>query len=1368
MIDPIAQLCKLIVDKLRDEPEVSQAELIEHLEGVIITNPELEAALKKNLRMRQDNQDGAKGFQFTVEDDGRVFIEGTHYHFSDPQKILAVLRELKLSKSEMIDFRPYLQSLTSTYKNWQKYYTFTDAIGKTETQEPVNPTLFDFGLEVQTVTEEEESTFPESDDPSPENRESTERLPVLEGIRKYANDHVLLIGRPGSGKSTALIRLLHEMATQAVEQQTDQVPILIELRYWQTDLLSRIQAFINRHDPDLNLDDANLTNLLLQGRFCLLIDGLNELPSEEARSHLATFRRDYPKVPMIFTTRDLVIGGDMGIEKKLEMQAMTETQMQAFIRAYIPEQADAMLTQLNNRLREFGKTPLLLWMLCKVFQESPGNQLPYNLAGVFKAFTTMYEVSSVRQHEVALLKGDVRPLSDRRLWKKALIALASVMMKGKTPVDFRVVIDRNEVERELSKIFPNERFQVQDILDDLLKYHLLQNHDVDQIEFHHQLIQEYYAAEHLLQLLPELNDEQLKLDYLNYLKWTEPIALMLSLLKEQAQALQVVKLAMDEVDFMLGARFAGEVNQELQVSTISSINKLEVPLKFKIRLLGLTNSFEAVKFLKPFLEEHDEFIKIEVLKALDKIGDTSSIAFIREALRDTNQEIRWWAASRLGIDGDETAIPTLQEFLCLEKHHLNAITVIEKIDPEKVIPLLGETIKHRNPDVRLKATQSLHILLNRGHEGILPFLEIALQDQDGRVRRSAAHALKDLDSEESVSMLSQAWADDDILVQALVCDSINNNVEKYLEADLIESLLGRNSHLKKQAIEIIKRTKTNSETLVESLLNIVFFESDFLIRNNASTALILIGNSIVIQALGKILEEEDIETRKYSSKHSEAVCLLLQICNRDSIPILTKVLADNCKTFLVRKLAIKALGEIGDPSIVHNLLEHLVEAGRVFEASNNLFQFEHIYVETILAFGKLGVDDLEDSIIKIFDTYSNSPDIQEDCVNALAKIYTDKSKLALKKALENNEFSVRFGAALALANQQCTDSIPVLLEALGYRSSGFEDTAVSSDAINALCELGEIVISALQGNLDNQDFQIRNNARKAIEKIRGIQEVDSFSEILENSSTGDYLHKLIYELTKKYGFADLCDFLSTAESDDAWKFSSALREISQPEQLCCLNNLILESDSNNVFKYVPGLILSIQNRCMFYNYKIWQTTIQNQKPVNLAGQLNQPSHGELLTKIDQTTQQINQRTEQMASEPNNDLTGATFNAPVNFGDNPKGDFIGTQNHYASDPEVQNAISELQFLLTQLQSQHPQVETEVEAMPIIDAEFIELKRSQTNKFAILRKQIFTLERHAQAMKATFGEVAKHYMEESVWAKAVITYLDKMSETPDQEA
>ncbi|MDY6781758.1 MAG: hypothetical protein SW833_04245 [Cyanobacteriota bacterium] len=177
-----------------------------------------------------------------------------------------------------------------------------------------------------------------------------------------------------------------------------------------------------------------------------------------ARSQLAAFRRKYPRVPAIFTTRDLSLGGDFGIEKKLEMQ-----------------------------------------------------------------------------------------LSDRQLWGKALKHLAWVMMGGEKPVELQVAIRRQEAERELEKRFekePSPPKTTRDCLDDLLKYHLLQIKTGNEIEFRHQLIQEYYAAEALLGRLGDLSDGELKREYLNYLKWTEPVALMLALVGDEVQAVRVVRLAM--------------------------------------------------------------------------------------------------------------------------------------------------------------------------------------------------------------------------------------------------------------------------------------------------------------------------------------------------------------------------------------------------------------------------------------------------------------------------------------------------------------------------------------------------------------------------------------------------------------------------------------------------------------------------------------------------------------------------------------------------------------------------------------------------------------------------------------------------------
>ncbi|NES00234.1 MAG: hypothetical protein F6J86_41640 [Symploca sp. SIO1B1] len=255
---------------------------------------------------------------------------------------------------------PYLCSICQNYAQWWKIYTLTDVVGKQRDEQNQFSPLLD--LMVQTIKQQREKR----------EKEKIELLAVVEGLRKYAPDHVLLVGRPGSGKSTALVRLLLEEAERGRDAETRgrgdaemeregerdflRIPVLVELRYYQHSVLERVKAFLLKHQPNLNLDEEVLKQWLRQGKLLLLLDGFNELPSEEARQQVRVFCQDYPNTPMVFTTRDLGVGGDLNITKKLKMQPLTEAQMRQFVCAYLPQQGEQMLKQLGSRLREFGET----------------------------------------------------------------------------------------------------------------------------------------------------------------------------------------------------------------------------------------------------------------------------------------------------------------------------------------------------------------------------------------------------------------------------------------------------------------------------------------------------------------------------------------------------------------------------------------------------------------------------------------------------------------------------------------------------------------------------------------------------------------------------------------------------------------------------------------------------------------------------------------------------------------------------------------------------------------------------------------------------------------------------------------------------
>ncbi len=821
-----------------------------------------------------------------------------------------------LAELNHFEFDTYLRSLMDTYEEWWEHYTLTDATGKVEQPKPEQTSVFDFdfGLMVQTITKEKDAPGPE---PRSEEREKTERLPVLDGIRKYADDHVLLVGRPGSGKSTALIKLVLDVADQTLKDGQGQIPILIELRYWQTSVIERIQAFLNRHDPSLSLDDADLNALLRQGRFLLLIDGLNELPSDEARTQLATFRRDHPKVPMIFTTRDLGLGNSLGIEKKLEMQPLTEPQMKAFIRAYVPNQAEAMLRQLSDRLREFGQTPLLLWMLCEVFQRSPNRQMPTNLAEVFRAFTTMYEDSSVRKHEVALLKGDVRPLSDRRLWKEALKALAALMMQGETPVDFRVAIHRTEAERELAKLFSKEKFPVRDILDDLLKYHLLQNRTTDQLEFRHQLIQEYYAAEHLLDLLPELSDGQLKRNYLNLLKWTEPFALMLALIEDEAQVLRVVELAM-KVDLILAAHLAGKILPDLQNSPIKSISELQISDWLKIEMLGESGSELATLKLLEVIEDSEISMRCRAIKALGKISsNTANLALQKRATEDLEPSVRWRAVEALGEIGSPEAIPALLKAIEDSNGHVRnkAAIVLGSFGTDEVIMELLEKLENPNKHVRRGATRALSEICS---DKVVTALIKASKDSDNCVHRNAIRTLGKIGSKESILALIKIIANSDESISMFAAEMLEQTNPKLVVQELLQAINPAEKEAYQKAVA--KLDKTCSQQADLNFISMtkhldkarVIKKSDRHMYKRLITATGKIGSKKVVPFLLKAAKNP----RK--SVRIEALKALGRIDREAAVSVLLEGIKDSNQT--VRRNAAVLLGDIGSEVATQSLI----------------------------------------------------------------------------------------------------------------------------------------------------------------------------------------------------------------------------------------------------------------------------------------------------------------------------------------------------------------------------------------------------------------------------------------------------------------
>ncbi|WP_414576388.1 HEAT repeat domain-containing protein [Anabaena sp. CCY 9402-a] len=975
----------------------------------------------------------------------------------------------------MINWNDYLQSLCNDYAQWWNAYTLTDVVGQQRVEQKQSPLLLDFM--VQTVQSGKEERNAE--------QEKVERLDVLAGLRKYAQEHVLLVGRPGSGKSTALARLLLEEAEKPLPQPLPdaergansppslpsarcanvgegvgglgQIPILVELRYYQTSVLDLIRGFLMRHR--LLLETATIEQLLFDGEFLLLVDGINELPSEKARQDLSKFRQDYQKTtPMIFTTRDLGVGGDLGITKKLEMQPLTTEQMQGFVRAYLPEQGEQMLQHLGDRLREFGETPLLLWMLCSLFQAT--GDIPPNLGLVFRQFTQSYE----RKFRQGI------PVADDswRNWFALLKHLAFSMTKGDKLTELNVAIPRLEAEEVLTQFLRDEQFdkprdRALNWLQDLLNHHLIQLGANNQIEFRHQLIQEYYTAECLLKQLPSLSDDCLQREYLNYLKWTEPLKLMLELVDDGAQAVRVVNLAL-EVDWQLGAKLAGAVKPELQPQTVDLVARLEVSKQLINYLLSNTRSISAVSYLLKTLYDQDPDVCKSAAESLGEIASDTAIPKLIEALENEVSDVRASIITSLGRIRSNVVVSELLKIL------IN---------------------KNENYNVRLSAGLALGQV---GSVDIMPDLLQALfyeNELEGYI--SIAVAIGKIGGELALVTLIQTLEDGDTDSRVKAVYTLGEIGNKIAIPSLIQTL--------------------------ENEQNFVF------IRSDAAKALGQIKSYNAIPALIKALDDSNATIR------SSAAAALGKIASSTSIYALIQTIKDS--NYNVRREAAYALGEIGDKSVIPILIEVLGN-----EVSAIIYNKSELNNKEQLTELESQLEAISKSQHKLKQEMLNNEGriVQLSVIRALGKLGSETAIPALIKLLEENKFNNFIIHSLGQIGSKKV--LPILLRNLKH-----EDANIRASAAFAIGQIGgeDSQLELLEA-LHDENIDVIKNAVYALGKIENCELLISLVRLLSKITIGDVINKTLSEI---YRLQKRCKYYnySLAHSDSKEIFITSNNEL---------------------------------------------------------------------------------------------------------------------------------------------------------------------------------------------------------------------------------
>jgi HEAT repeat protein len=695
----------------------------------------------------------------------------------------------------------------------------------------------------------------------------------------------------------------------------------------------------------------------------------------------------------------------------------------------MPGQAQQVSQLLSRDNRELSRTPFVLWMLYHLFQEK--DIVVESLGEAFRQFFRSFK----KYKEDAPVKDE-----RRKAWNPWLEHLAFTMLNSPEPTDPGLVISDDRAEKVLAERF-GELHGASSRIEELLKYHLLERVSDREVSFHHQLIQEYYAAEYLLQYLPELlRDEEgetkLKCHYLNYLKWTEPIAIMLGLPEiTENQAKQLIELAI-EVDLKLGARLAGEVKpEEFQQKTVSMIAGQEVPEWFRIFLLGETKSPKAADELMKTLEHPDSAIRSKSVWASRKLGSEAAMPLVFRAIEDSNWYVRETAIRVIGELGSEQAIPLVAQILTNEPialvREMAVMSVLGKLDSEAAILELLRATQDTEHNIREMA---VYYLEKMNHEIVIPALTKALKNKniDASLRKGAAKLLGKLGDERIIPNLFEAHLD--------------LNTDVYHEASY--ALYTVRKRVAAKESNVTKHQELQRKQQIK--ISIGYLKSEEpVIRGNA------------ILDLASILDKEaavPLITQALDDPHhyvrGHAITSLVRLISKEAVPLAVRTLKDS--HYQVRDQAAQALIGLGQ-----NLPDSLeISEETVFKLIQilNEEQDTRVHSATIRTLTNLCSiqpslllrEDLEIAFLNASDSSDNS--LRSDAAKGLGKFSSERALIRLLQMIEDSASFVALSATEALKSMPClitAKHLPALGKLIFTSAESFALDAIA--AIQSRC-----------------------------------------------------------------------------------------------------------------------------------------------------------------------------------------------------------------------------------------------------------------------------------------------------------------------------
>jgi len=195
------------------------------------------------------------------------------------------------------------------------------------------------------------------------------------------NDRLLILGAPGSGKTTALLELTRDLLTRAEADPTKPVPVVVNLSSWAKERKPIAEWLIDEID-NLYLVSQKLSAQWIEADALIyLLDGLDEVDEthrDECVDAINAFCQEY-EAPVVVCSRITdyaTLETNLTLRQAVVLQPLDSGQITDYFADLGSDyQAVAQAIQTDGALQELAETPLMLSIITLALEDAQPDEI---------------------------------------------------------------------------------------------------------------------------------------------------------------------------------------------------------------------------------------------------------------------------------------------------------------------------------------------------------------------------------------------------------------------------------------------------------------------------------------------------------------------------------------------------------------------------------------------------------------------------------------------------------------------------------------------------------------------------------------------------------------------------------------------------------------------------------------------------------------------------------------------------------------------------------------------------------------------------------------------------------------------------------